>query len=75
MSLRLLGAILDAQGLPREAPEGPRTSQNEAKTWKNQCLEASRFLAGFLIDFLVIFYRFPRGFLSQKIIETQQKRF
>ena len=70
MSPTLLDAILDAQGLPREAQEAPNFSKMEPKTRKNACRKTSRFYIRFFHGLDVIFDGFLYDFLKQKRAQT-----
>ena len=75
MSLTLLDAILDAQGLPREAQEAPKTSKMEPKTRKNACRKTSRFYIRFFHGLDVIFDGFLDVFLKSQIGKIAKNHF
>ena len=75
MSLTLLDAILDAQGLPREAQEAPKTSKMEPKTRKNACRKTSRFYIRFFHGLDVIFDGFFDVFLKSQIGKIAKNNF
>ena len=67
---KLLGAILDAQSLPREAQEPPKSCQNGAKNAKKRCLKTSRFQTRFFNGLEVVFGGFWGDFLKPKRVQT-----
>ena len=75
MSPTLLDAILDAQGLPREAQEAPKTSKMEPKTRKNACRKTSRFYIRFFHGLDVIFDGFLDVFLKSQIGKIAKNHF
>ncbi len=75
MSLTLLDTILDAQGLPREAQEAPKTSKMEAKTPKNECRKTSRFYIRFFYGLDMIFDGFLDFFLKSQIDKIAKNNF
>ena len=66
----LLDAILEAQGLPREAQEAPQTSKIEPKTRKNRSLKTIRFWHRFWKGLDVVLEGFLVGFLNEKRVKT-----
>ena len=72
---KLLGAILEAQSLPREAQEVPQTSKNGAQNVKKSKLQNKSFSDSIFSSILGFFLRYFRWFLKAKTQSNCQKRF
>ena len=70
---KALGAHLDAQSLPREAQEPPKSCQNRAQNAKKRCLKTSRFQTRFFHGLEVVFNGFLDDFwkpTTAQIVKT-----
>ena len=75
MIAKLLGHIVEAQSLPREAQEAPKTSKNGAQNVKKSKLQNKSFSDSIFSSILCVFLRFFRWFLKAKTQSNCQKRF
>ena len=66
MSPTLLDAILDAQSLPREAQEAPKTFQNGAQNVKKAMLKNNAFSDSIFSWILLFFWWFSGCFFEAK---------
>ena len=71
----LLGHILDAQGLPREAQEAPRTFQNGAQNAKKSMLKNKWISDSIFSWFGRDFSWFFRRIFAEKIAQIAKKHF
>ena len=67
---KLLGHILEAQSLPREAQEAPKTSKNGAQNVKNSKLQNKSFSNSIFSSILCVFFKvFSMIFKSKNAVK------
>ena len=70
MIAKLLGAILEAQSLPREAQEAPKTSKNGAQNVKKSKLQNKSFSDSIFSSILCVFFQvFSMIFKSKNAVK------